>query len=168
MKMVQITPGCKVIYTDTDSIIYLSPRGKNPIPEGSFLGEMSREYPDYEITEVVCAGPKQYAIKLQHKVKEGEIKYVIKCRGITLNEENRAKLTFEKFKELVFKAYKEEGGEQEEAEEDNEFGNPVFAYNRLGPDKESRVFTRKMLKIYRCINTKGYANGGTIFPFGYE
>jgi hypothetical protein len=135
MKMVQITPGCKVIYTDTDSIIYLSPRGKNPIPEGSFLGEMSREYPDYEITEVVCAGPKQYAIKLQHKVKEGEIKYVIKCRGITLNEENRAKLTFEKFKELVFKAYKEEGGEQEEAEEDNEFGNPVFAYNRLGPDK---------------------------------
>jgi hypothetical protein len=128
---------------------------------------MSREYPDYEIAEVVCAGPKQYAIELRHKIKEGDIKHVIKCRGITLNEQNRPKLTFDKFKELVFNAY-EQGEKEEEETEDNEIGDPVFSYNRLGPDKESRVFTRKMLKIYRCVNTKGYANGGTIFPFGYE
>jgi hypothetical protein len=33
MKKVQLSPGCSVIYTDTDSVMFSCPRGKNPIPE---------------------------------------------------------------------------------------------------------------------------------------
>jgi Zn-finger nucleic acid-binding protein len=158
MKMVQFSPGCSVIYTDTDSVMFSCPRGKNPIPEGSFLGEMSREYPEYELTEIVCAGPKQYALKMQQKTN-GEIKYLLRCRGITLDHHNSSKLTFDKFKKLVLAAY---------SEKDEEEDMPTFDYTRLGPDKFSQVLTTKMTKIYRCVNTKGYEHNSLIYPFGFE
>lgn len=158
MKIVQKTAGCSVIYTDTDSVMFSCPRGQNPIPEGNFLGEMSREYPDYELMEIVCAGPKQYALKMQHKTK-GEIKYVLRCRGITLDQNNSTKLTFDKFKQLVFAAYNENHTEEK---------MPMFDYTRLGPDKNSQVLTTKITKIYRCVNTKGYEHNSFIYPFGFE
>lgn len=119
---------------------------------------MSREYPDYEILEICCAGPKQYALKLQHKTK-GQVSYAMKIRGITLDKRNEGKMSYEKFKEIVMKRYGEESGEAE---------NPFFDYNRLGADKASHMFTRTISKIYRPVNTKGYAKNGIIYPFGYE
>ena len=67
MQVVHEAPGCTLLYTgsrltinkimshflDTDSIIFSHPRGNCPIQEGSFLGEMSKEYPDHEILEYV-------------------------------------------------------------------------------------------------------------------
>jgi hypothetical protein len=119
---------------------------------------MSREYPDYEILEVVCAGPKQYALKMRH-LRTGEIHYTIKCRGITLDKRNEGKLNFEKFKDLVFDAY---------SREDNVVPNPHFDYCRIGPDKNSRILSRQISKVYRCVNNKGYAHNGIIFPYGFE
>jgi Zn-finger nucleic acid-binding protein len=159
MKKVQLSPGCSVIYTDTDSVMFSCPRGKNPIPEGNFLGEMSREYPDYELMEIICAGPKQYALKMRQKTK-GEIKYVLRCRGITLDQNNSTKLTFDKFKKLVLAAYSENEAKEEDM--------PMFDYTRLGPNKNSQVLTTKMTKIYRCVNTKGYEHNSLIYPFGFE
>ena len=39
-------------------------------------------------------------MKMQHK-KSGEIKYIIKVRGITLDTNNAQKLLFDKFKSLI-------------------------------------------------------------------
>lgn len=41
---------------------------------------MTREYGKYNILKMVCAGPKQYAIKMKNK-RTGEIGYVQKVRG---------------------------------------------------------------------------------------
>jgi hypothetical protein len=38
MKQVFTSDGCKILYTDTDSIIYLYPRGRDPIKSGEYLG----------------------------------------------------------------------------------------------------------------------------------
>jgi hypothetical protein len=172
MQMVQRSPGCHICYTgilfpsilkyskiliDTDSIILECPRGKCPIPEGAFLGEMAREYPDYEIAEAVFAGPKQYALMLRHKLSL-EVKYVMKHRGITVNVENEGRMSYEKFKDMVSEAY---------GSEEQTIPPPLFNYNRIGPDKSSAMFTRAVQKSYRCVNTKGYSQDGVIFPYGY-
>uniref|UniRef100_A0A914H6I4 DNA-directed DNA polymerase n=1 Tax=Globodera rostochiensis TaxID=31243 RepID=A0A914H6I4_GLORO len=65
LELIDKSENCKLIYTDTDSVIFMHPKGKCPIKEGNFLGEMSKEYAKDKILEVVCAGPKQYALKLQ-------------------------------------------------------------------------------------------------------
>uniref|UniRef100_A0AC35EU71 DNA-directed DNA polymerase n=1 Tax=Panagrolaimus sp. PS1159 TaxID=55785 RepID=A0AC35EU71_9BILA len=44
------------LYSDTDSMGYILRRGSVPITEGIFLGEMSREYSDCVIIEIVIAG----------------------------------------------------------------------------------------------------------------
>jgi hypothetical protein len=143
-------------FIDTDSIIFSCPRGKNPIPEGNFLGEMSREHPECEILEVVCAGPKHYALKLRNK-ESGDISYSMKCRGITLDKKNEDKMSYEKFKKMVFAAY----GEEEQVD------NPFFEYSRIGPDKDSHMFTKQMSKVYRCVNNKGFHKDGLIYPYGF-
>jgi Zn-finger nucleic acid-binding protein len=119
---------------------------------------MSREYPDYEILEIVCAGPKQYALKLRHKTTN-EIDFVMRCRGVRVDKHNEGKLSYEMFKEMVLNAYNAK---------DVATDYPIFEYNRIGPNKASQMFTQKMSKVYRCVNTKGYNNEGVIYPFGFE
>lgn len=123
------------------------------------MGEMSREFGDSEILEVVCAGPKQYALKLR-KNDTSEVFYSMKCRGITLDKRNEDKMSYEKFKNMVLTAYSEE-----EKEMDND--NPFFDYSRIGPERDSRMFTKYLSKIYRCVNTKGYHKLGLIYPYGF-
>lgn len=63
MKAIVDTPGCRLDYTDTDSLIYSTPVGVEPVQLGDFLGQLKDEYPDKTILEYVCAGPKQYGLK---------------------------------------------------------------------------------------------------------
>jgi hypothetical protein len=168
MNLVQNTPGCEILYTgifalsslfplfpsDTDSIILSHPRGACPISEGSFLGEMSREYPDYRILEFVGAGPKQYALKMEHRDKQrGELKFVLKIRGITIDKRNEDVLPYQKFKDMVI---------------GTEFQNAFFNYCRIGPTKDANVRSTQTSKVYRTVNTKGYVRDLKVFPFGFE
>ena len=47
-------------------VIFKHPRGVNPLPEGKYLGEMSREYEDYRILEFVAAGAKYFILAFKH------------------------------------------------------------------------------------------------------
>ena len=38
MEQIFKTENCELIYTDTDSVIYKYPRGKDPLKTGQFLG----------------------------------------------------------------------------------------------------------------------------------
>ena len=49
---------CTLLYADTDSLIIKHPKGVKPIEDGMYLGEMTKEYPDYDIKEFISAGPK--------------------------------------------------------------------------------------------------------------
>ena len=70
----------RVLYMDTDSVIYSKKPTEASIPIGNYLGEFSNELDEGDhITEFVAAGPKNYAFN----TSQG--KQTCKVRGFTLN-----------------------------------------------------------------------------------
>ncbi|KAH7697592.1 hypothetical protein AAVH_35324, partial [Aphelenchoides avenae] len=95
MEKVQTTPGCELLYTDTDSIIFVHPKGMNPVEKGQFLGQMGDECPKHHIVAFYSGGAKQYSLKKVLKADPSKV------RGITLNEGTCRRLHFDSFKEQV-------------------------------------------------------------------
>ncbi|XP_030758042.1 uncharacterized protein LOC115883772 [Sitophilus oryzae] len=90
--------GDNAIYTDTDSVIYLSKAGQEDIPLGNFLGEMTDELEGYGegsyIDEFVSGGPKNYAYKV-YSPKSGEYSITCKVKGLSLNYNASQTIQFE-------------------------------------------------------------------------
>jgi len=74
------------IYCDTDSVIYIQPRGETQLIEtGDKLGDMTSELgPSQTINEFVSGGPKNYAYRVLGSVT-GDSQTVCKVRDINLN-----------------------------------------------------------------------------------
>ena len=75
----------KVLYFDTDSIIYIDDGTKN-VKTGDMLGDMADELSGKGITHFVSTGPKSYSFKYGWNEKKSAIK------GFTLNHENSSLL----------------------------------------------------------------------------
>jgi hypothetical protein len=92
----------KVIYTDTDSIIYIQPRDEPTLVEtGNNLGQITSELkPDEIISEVVFAGPKNYAHKTLKSLTR-DSKTACKFRGITLSYRASLLVNFAKMKAMI-------------------------------------------------------------------
>lgn len=89
----EMTPlGDRVLYHDTDSIIYEHDPEKYNIPEGRYLGEWECETGGIPIVKFVSIGPKCYA----YVTADG--KTVCKVKGVTLNSHNDAILNYESMK----------------------------------------------------------------------
>ena len=69
----------RVLYYDTDSVIYVHKPGKPEPPLGNYLGDLTDELNGDYITSFVSGGPKNYA----YRTKKG--KTDTKIRGITLD-----------------------------------------------------------------------------------
>lgn len=87
--------GTKVVYYDTDSVIYISDPSTVDPPLGNYLGEFTDETPGDHIVEFVSAGPKNYA----YVTASG--KTCCKIRGFTLNHQNSQLLNFNSIKDIV-------------------------------------------------------------------
>ena len=86
----------RVLYFDTDSIIYTQKPTESLIPTVNYLGEFTNELDERDrITKFVAAGPKNYA----YITKQG--KQCCKVRGFTLNERGQKILHFTSMKHLV-------------------------------------------------------------------
>ena len=71
----------RVLYMDTDSVIYTQKPTESSIPIGNYLGQFSNELDEvYHIVEFVAAGPKNHA----YNTFKG--KQCCKVRGFTLND----------------------------------------------------------------------------------
>ena len=85
--------GERVLYYDTDSVIYRQLPGQPSIPIGDFLGDMTNELDgDDHIAEFVSGGVKNYGYRTKTGKKE------CKVRGFTLNVRGRASLNYEVMK----------------------------------------------------------------------
>ena len=72
-------PG-RILYFDTDSVIYVSRPGVLDPPIGNFLGDLTNELnPGQHIQEFVSLGPKTYG----YQTNDG--KTCVKVKGFTLN-----------------------------------------------------------------------------------
>ena len=75
----------KVLYFDTDSIIYIDD-GTKSVKTGDMLGDMTDELSGKGITNFVSTGPKSYSFKYGDNEQKPAIK------GFTLNHENASLL----------------------------------------------------------------------------
>lgn len=88
--------GDRVLYTDTDSCIYVSKEGEPEPALGDYLGELTSEIPPNEghIVEFVSGGPKNYA----YRTLKTE---TCKVKGFTLNFKNSNIVNFDTVKEMI-------------------------------------------------------------------
>lgn len=85
----------RVLYCDTDSIIYKSSPGDYHPPLSENLGAMSDELGGQYITEYVSNGAKTYA----YKTSGGDS--VVKCKGFTLNKLASERITFDVMRDMA-------------------------------------------------------------------
>ena len=90
----------KVLYFDTDSIIYADDNTKN-IETGDMLGEMTDELSGKAISSFVSTGPKSYSFKYGSNNEKSAIK------GFTLNHENSSILNHDSMCKIVKKQIRE-------------------------------------------------------------
>ena len=91
----------RVLYTDTDSVIYVNREGDPEIQLGAFLGELTDELSgNYKCKAAIFMGPKSYALKLVNE-STGEEKEVIKLKGISLKSEARAVINFSDLEKMI-------------------------------------------------------------------
>jgi hypothetical protein len=93
--------GNRVLYHDTDSIIYERRRSTDwMVPEGQFLGDWESETGDCMIHEFVSLAPKTYAYRYQKQ--NGDIVEFVKSKGFSMNAATRTQLCFDNYKRLIF------------------------------------------------------------------
>lgn len=145
--------GDRVLYHDTDSIIYeRDPNGYN-IPEGRYLGEWECETGGLPIVKFVSTGPKCYTYVI--KDEQGRLKESSKVKGITLNAYNQTKINFDVMKQLV------QGDLESVATK-----CLLFKYDRV----HNTMITKTILKQFKQVYEKGEIDPNTwkVYPFGYQ
>ena len=85
----------RVIYYDTDSVIYTYKPGEENPKTGVYLGELTDELDGNYITTFVSGSPKNYAYKLSNG------KTCCKIRGITLNYQTLETVNFDVMRDMM-------------------------------------------------------------------
>ena len=143
----------RVLYYDTDSVIYLSQPGQPEPRLGNYIGDLTDELGGEHITVFASGGPKNYG----YKTSGG--KTDIKVRGITLDCTARQKVNFESMCELV--SLRAECGVTGTVTLDI-----PFRITRNTRTKE--IQTKRMKKDYRVVyNKRVIVDGYKTLPYGY-
>ena len=139
----------RVLYFDTDSVIYVSKEDEWEPPTGSYLGQLTDELDGGYITTFVSGGPKNYAYETSTD------KTVCKVRGITLNYRTQQHVNFDVMSDMV----RGEGPEKVTV-------NIPYKINR--DTKEKSVRTRSENKDYRIVyNKRVIVNNFDTLPYGF-
>ncbi|MCG8622196.1 MAG: hypothetical protein MJE68_09415, partial [Proteobacteria bacterium] len=156
--------GKRVLYHDTDSIIFSVKEGEYSPPLGSYLGELTDELTCKElgcskgnclghwIEEFVSCGPKNYSFK----VNTGEV--VCKVRGFSLNYKSSLILNFDSMKEALF------------CWKNNKPKELITVKTELARSVHERiVFNRVIAKHYGVVYDKRIVKPDfSTVPFGYR
>ena len=144
--------GKRVLYYDTDSIIYVKKDDQNSLELGPYLGDLTNELEgDRYIAEFVSTGPKSYA----YVDNTGAM--TVKFKGISKTLFNVSKVNLETMTQCVqdasFRVSRDQGPR-----------NLQFNIDRWG-----RVNTQYQPKSFQMVYTKRYiGNEYVTYPFGYH
>ncbi len=147
--------GRRVLYYDTDSVIYVSKEGEWEPKTGDYLGELTNEL-DHgnHIVAFVSGGPKNYAYKLAKPDRNGYTTHC-KVRGITLNYRNQIHVNFETMSNMVKKIGPDEI-------------TVVDSYQISRNKKTMNIETKEAKKDYRVVYTKRVPiDDYDTLPYGY-
>jgi hypothetical protein len=141
--------GERVLYHDTDSIIYERRPGQYNIPEGRYLGEWECETDGIPITKFVSTGPKCYSYVLQNG------KSTTKVKGFSLNSKNSSAIHYDAMKSLV------------KGDLDTILAETTqFKYNL----QDGSLTVNKIEKLFKSTYEKGFIDKKTwkVYPFGWN
>ena len=144
----------RVLYYDTDSVIYLSKPGQ-PVPRlGNYIGELTDELGGEHITVFASGGPKNHCYKTNTR------KTLVKVRGIPLDCTARQKANSDVICALVF--LRGESGVTGQVSVDI-----PFRITRNTQTKE--IQTKRMTKDYRIVYNKHVIKDNyKTLPYGYQ
>ena len=160
----------KVLYFDTDSVVYCSPTGEHlvPISDSGALGTWSDELKDTPgdyFTEFVSSGPKTYAMKSRSGKND-----VCKSKGFQLSVKNREIFNFESLKDQIL--HKASGGEftLEDMEADDEFDPLLPISVEIAPRKKQKLVMHRneQLMVRNKFQLQVRENPGKILHLGYD
>ncbi|XP_028393192.1 uncharacterized protein LOC114517603 [Dendronephthya gigantea] len=144
----------RVLYYDTDSVIYLSKPGETEQPTGNYFDDLTNEIEHGDhITTFISGGPKNYC----YKTFNGKIE--TKVRGITLNCTALKKVNFNVIRSLVYLG----------AECNIKGRVSVDIPFKIIRDKHSKdIVTKRQKKDYQIVyNKRVLINGYNTVPYGF-
>jgi len=142
--------GERVLYFDTDSVIYHHKEGESNPELGDYLGELKDETEGVPIREFVGCGAKNYAYRMDNGTS------VCKIRGFTLSNQTSQLLNFDSLSRIV------RGGFTETIDTRNPFN--------IVRDSSGKLYTKSLDKRYSLVYDKRYvgADGVSTYPFGWR
>ncbi|XP_062828202.1 uncharacterized protein LOC134292300 [Anolis carolinensis] len=148
--------GSRVLYHDTDSVIFVSREGEWEPPLGDYLGDLTDEISSgRSITEFVSVGPKSYGYKLTDGTA------CLKVKGITLNSANCEKINFSSLKDLAFAYVSDKKGCQPR---EIVIHQPGIVRNK----RQWTLHTKTLKKTQKVVFDKRVIKDGfTTLPYGY-
>ncbi|XP_067660620.1 uncharacterized protein [Haliotis asinina] len=154
----------RVLYFDTDSIIYIHrPLQYNP-PLGDTLGELTDELGGGNSIQIFAsAGPKNYTYKLRYPQPDGSVVAVSKVRGFTLNHRASQYVHFDSMKNLICK--------RDRVSITVPYPRRII---RTGLRQNNTLLSKDTSKVYRMVYTKRrviYDSEGMpveTLPYGYK
>ena len=149
--------GDRVLYYDTDSVIYLEEPGQ-PRPDlGNYLGDFTSELDDDDyIVEFVSGGPKNYG----YKTNKGHAK--CKVRGFRLNSEGKSQLNYNVMRQNVLDEIQKPLQKPRQT--------PVNkTYQIVRDPKTYELYTYPDKKSYKLVYDKRVVDAATLktYPYGY-
>ena len=138
----------RVLYCDTDSIVYEHNENQYNPPLGEFVGELTDELEGCDILEFVSNGAKNYGYKRSDDEK------CIKVKGFTLSHSASEVITFDKMKEVALSRE----GVSLQVKGDTTIRRDI---------KRRRVVTVPLSKTYRSTFDKRIKEGNYSVPYGF-
>lgn len=139
----------KLLYTDTDSVIYVQRPGEIDPPCGDYLGQLKDEHPGKRIIKYASGGPKNYF----YEFEDGSS--VTKVKGFTLNFRNSQVITPSLIEDMVRRPD----------------GRKVKITNerKIARSLKHGIVTKQESKHYRVVYTKRVIVGdGLTVPYGFS
>ena len=170
--------GKRVLYHDTDSVIYTYTSEEGHPQKGDFLGDLTDELAcknvgcsgceeGHWIDDFVSCGPKNYAYHLN----TGQT--FCKVRGFSLNYASSQIVHFQSMREALYSWYNKEGrggggGGGGKTSNDNE--DLITTTTQILRDKlKPRIYSKKVPKKYGVVyNKRRVFDNFTTCPFGYK
>lgn len=144
----------RVLYFDTDSVIYSQTPQDEKLEHGDNLGQLTSELDTGDhITHFVSGGPKNYAYKTMKN------KTCVKVKGLSLTHETAKLVNFDSMLELVT-THVQNG--------DSKFIETINPHKIKRCKKTCEITTQQETKRYRCVYTKRQlCDNYDTLPYGY-